>query len=685
LSSGINYVKNLSFVDLNKIFEYNSISTRGLKGKISMPHFNKNLISIIFSIIFLVLSLGILFLLALTLLSIYPRFSIGTSFTTYFVDCENGNDLNNGLSPDTAWKTISKVNSFSFKAGDKILFKRGCVWRETLIVSSSGEEGNPITFGAYGEGERPRITGADIVENWIDSNSDGVWKHSEENEVWVLLEDGEKLTQWNRYTNISQLSPGEWMWKNGIIYYRPSWGTPFDHIVEKGARNYAVLIDSKSHIKIENLRLDVSNLGTGEVYERAVIYVKNSSDIEIVNNEVFYGRTLGIGVFESHNCEIVRNEVKDCGARGINIAGDSWNIKIAHNKVHHMGAHPLLNSAGIARMDMEGIAITGPAGTKKPYNIIIEYNEIYENGNYKAENSNKGKGICIWSGSALRDIDDVTIRYNRIYNNYALGISLESLNGNNFLIHHNLIYGNGKGKIQEGWKWGGIFIHSGGEATVKVYHNIFWKNIGMNNKKSASLYVPISDDTTLNLELKNNIFGLCQNCYEISFNLWGGILNLTSDYNLFYRNSSDDKTIRIGNKIYDFAHIIGNQAGYYSYEKNQDINSLTENPLFVDESNFDFHLKPDSPCIDAGIDVRLTQDFDGNAVPQGLAPDIGAYEYPQFPLPGDLNQDNKINSLDFQILIQKFKETQNIEIEDLNSDGIVDIKDIGILMHYWNP
>jgi len=53
-------------------------------------------------------------------------------------------------------------------------------------------------------------------------------------------------------------------------------------------------------------------------------------------------------------------------------------------------------------------------------------------------------------------------------------------------------------------------------------------------------------------------------------------------------------------------------------------------------------------------------------------------------LTGDLNQDNKVNSLDFQILIQKFKETQNIEIEDLNSDGIVDVKDIGILMHYWN-
>jgi len=50
---------------------------------------------------------------------------------------------------------------------------------------------------------------------------------------------------------------------------------------------------------------------------------------------------------------------------------------------------------------------------------------------------------------------------------------------------------------------------------------------------------------------------------------------------------------------------------------------------------------------------------------------------------GDLNHDSKVNSQDFQILIQKFKQTEDIENEDLNSDGIVDVKDIGILMHYW--
>ena len=33
----------------------------------------------------------------------------------YYVDATNGNDLNVGLSPATAWKTISKINNSVFK------------------------------------------------------------------------------------------------------------------------------------------------------------------------------------------------------------------------------------------------------------------------------------------------------------------------------------------------------------------------------------------------------------------------------------------------------------------------------------------------------------------------------------------------------------------------------------------
>jgi len=50
-------------------------------------------------------------------------------------------------------------------------------------------------------------------------------------------------------------------------------------------------------------------------------------------------------------------------------------------------------------------------------------------------------------------------------------------------------------------------------------------------------------------------------------------------------------------------------------------------PRFVDYAKQDLHLKADSPAIGAGFDVGRTVDFDGTAVPNGKAPDIGAYEF----------------------------------------------------------
>ncbi len=85
-----------------------------------------------------------------------PRISWGA---TYYVST-TGNDSNSGTSESSPWKTISKINSSSFQPGDSILFKRGEVWREQLVVPSSGSSGKPITFGAYGSGEKPKILGS---------------------------------------------------------------------------------------------------------------------------------------------------------------------------------------------------------------------------------------------------------------------------------------------------------------------------------------------------------------------------------------------------------------------------------------------------------------------------------------------------------------------------------------------
>lgn len=82
-------------------------------------------------------------------------------FTTY-------NPVTYSTSTGTAsvYKTIADLNACTFAAGDTILFRRGQTWREQLTIPSSGTSGSPITFGAFGSGVGPIINGSDLVTTW---------------------------------------------------------------------------------------------------------------------------------------------------------------------------------------------------------------------------------------------------------------------------------------------------------------------------------------------------------------------------------------------------------------------------------------------------------------------------------------------------------------------------------------
>ncbi|AZQ65050.1 T9SS type A sorting domain-containing protein [Flammeovirga pectinis] len=85
-----------------------------------------------------------------------------TAQNTYYVDIENGADANNGLTKETAWKTITKVKSFRTKyvPGDSILFHTDQVWEGQLVLNNFvGTKENPITFSSYGTGVKPHIKG----------------------------------------------------------------------------------------------------------------------------------------------------------------------------------------------------------------------------------------------------------------------------------------------------------------------------------------------------------------------------------------------------------------------------------------------------------------------------------------------------------------------------------------------
>lgn len=89
----------------------------------------------------------------LWILFIPAVFFVSCQSTTYYVDNNIGNDSNNGKKPEKAWATIKKVNSFSFQAGDKILFHGDQTFEGTIFLDSTknGTENKWLTISSFGD------------------------------------------------------------------------------------------------------------------------------------------------------------------------------------------------------------------------------------------------------------------------------------------------------------------------------------------------------------------------------------------------------------------------------------------------------------------------------------------------------------------------------------------------------
>ena len=85
----------------------------------------------------------------------------------YYIDtC--GADTNDGLSPQTAWKSFQNINGTVLSGGDKLLLRRGCVWNEHLTLFAIGMPEAFAEIGAYGEGPCPKIErNGDISERCV--------------------------------------------------------------------------------------------------------------------------------------------------------------------------------------------------------------------------------------------------------------------------------------------------------------------------------------------------------------------------------------------------------------------------------------------------------------------------------------------------------------------------------------
>jgi hypothetical protein len=239
-----------------------------------------------------------------------------------------------------------------------------------------------------------------------------------------------------------------------------------------------------------------------------------------------------------------------------------------------------------------------------------------------------------------------------------------------------------------------IFTDRGLVNEEALGHNVLYNNTMLDSGQSSSGYsIDIGSD---NYIVRNNVFyNISQNSFwdlPIRFELSDYYYSAQLDYNIYHKlDESNAKLFNINGVIYDIAQM--------RTDGGQEINGMNIDPVLQSDG------KPEqnSPAIDAGLTIAdISDDFLGVSRPQGAAYDIGAFEYVNAE---DLTEtcsdniqnqdetgvdcggvcdicDSRYSISNFISLLANWLQIGN-ETSDVNFDGIVNTRDLGIMMSNW--
>ncbi|GAB3198155.1 hypothetical protein ABID22_000626 [Pontibacter aydingkolensis] len=396
-------------------------------------------------------------------------FSMRVTAKTYYIS-STGNDQNTGLSPASAWHSISKVNSHTFIPGDSILFEGGQVFEGSLYFHKGNlaQGTQPVSITSYGLGK------ATIAAD----TSYGLYAHNIANlEISKLVLHGSGYQ-----TNQS----------SGILFYNDLLGdTKLSHVLINdveisGFRDAGITIGSwngnSGYSNISITKAIVHDIGSEGIttwgyfdqskkgYSHRNIYVGNCHVYNVyglAKKDKHSGS--GIVLSDVDEATIEHSVVHSSGSNNIHCGGpvgiwawDANKVTIQFNEVYNMQAGSGCDGGGF---DLDG-------GTT---NSVLQYNYSH---------NNDGPGFLVAQFEWARPMQNNTIRYNISQNdgrkNNYKGISLWVADSNNnggisqLYIHNNTIYAD-KDVVPTG---GGLRIMSSGLKDVEVWNNIFYTENG---------------------------------------------------------------------------------------------------------------------------------------------------------------------------------------------------------------
>jgi parallel beta-helix repeat protein len=259
---------------------------------------------------------------------------------------------------------------------------------------------------------------------------------------------------------------------------------------------------------------------------------------------------------------------------GVNVARET--VKITYGSDPATAAHHIrLQNSEIKNAPGQGILTTGAAGHNEFINLSVHDNgrTDFEHGLYITNDDNlidrcdvyrnAGWGLHLYS-SPKRNL----VRGNRVHDNARAGARGPGIGiyGDDNVVENNVVWNNNGG------------VELGGNARAQIYNNTIYRNNGGNGGHAG-----VDLGTSRQAVVANNIiFGHREN--------------------------------------YHGSRLLGLSGT--SLQRNL----IDTDPMFVDASSFDLHLRPGSPAIDFGVRIdSVATDADGLTRPKGSSYDAGAY------------------------------------------------------------
>lgn len=575
---------------------------------------------------------------------------------TYFVDGQQGNDLQSVGSLEEPFATISRAAIFA-QPGDTVAI-RGGVYREQVNLIRSGNADAPITFQAYND-EEVLVTATDLLSSWTLHSGD-IYKTTFDSSVrqrntMTLFVDGELMDEahWSdQGGRVDRLDNQTWaIMSSGTrttITDTALRNMPEDLWV--GSFIQAQSIDWSSELK--RIVDFTSNASSGTItVETPFIYDPRAGDAFILYDHLAALDAPGEWYFDEAtdtlylwapggvNPNTLEVEAKGPRHDAFDLNGHHYihirDIDMRGGDLDMSGSNHILLEGAHIRMPDYGF---GPEGSGGARSLIVD-------GSHNVVRDNEFHGV---HGTAVL----LGGSNNAIYNNYFHDIGYNNVNGAAFniretaeqnLISHNTITRVGRaaiggpGGVQNVIQYndfstiglmsgdvGAIYFANNSLGNMIIHHNVLHD---IDRYKAFGIYF---DNNTADATVHHNITYNTDNR--------GGATNLPNSFVLWFNNTHfnagnlttfappGSSTAATGTKY--FNNLLSSidpllLSGDDPAEASNNVFTASAGN-FVNAANGDFRLVASSDAIDEGrVIAGITESFEGSA------PDAGALEFGQ--------------------------------------------------------